>query len=159
MESLATAIIAGAVALVVAVLTPAVTSLRARRQEIDRLFDEAINALLLVQAARHISTGIDRRYHPGADEQFHDFLVRMSENSIEYFITETRRARGALVAVSMYVPEARGWVLSGWELTEEREDEQRHVIDARRHDALRSERLLRQSSRRVSCPPQARPND
>lgn len=145
MKTLAPAIIAAAVALVVAVLTPAVTSLRGRRQAIDLLFDQAIAALLLAQAARQISTGIARSYHPGSDEQYERFQVAMVEDSITHFVHQMRLARAALVTISRYVPETREWVSGGWELAEEREPEQRRVIESRRAAAKKSERLFRQS--------------
>src|SRR3954454_17848777 len=56
--SLTPAIIAASVALVVAVLTPLVTSLRTRRQAIHDRFDAALAALLMAQAARHTPTGM-----------------------------------------------------------------------------------------------------
>lgn len=135
--TLAPAIIAASVALVVAVLTPAVASLRARRQAINEKFDAAISALLMVQATRHVATGIDRQYHPGDDEEFRRFTVRMAEESISDFIAQTTAARAALAAISRYVPEVREWVTTAWELTEEREPEQRGVIELRRAPALK----------------------
>lgn len=119
--------------------------MRTRRQTVDAAFDAAVHALLLVQASRHISTGLERQLHPGPDQRFEDFRARMTEDSIEYFVAQMRHARASLVAITRYVPEARNWVLSGWELTEEREPEQRRVIEARRAAALQSERLFRAS--------------
>lgn len=137
------AIVAASVALIVAVLTPAATSLRARRQEVDQKFDAAISALLLVQATRHIASSIARQYHPGTDGEYRTFIVSMSESSITKFIEQTGNARAALAALSPYVPEVRQWITSGWELTEEREPEQRRIIEAGRPAAVKSERLFR----------------
>ena len=142
------AIIAASVSLVVsvvaAVLTPAVTSLRDRREAINMKFDAALQSLLLAQAARHIPSSIQRHYHRGDDEEFRLFTVRMSENSILRFIAETTQARAALAAISPYVPEAREWIKGRWELTEEQEPHQREVIERCRASALKSERLFRQ---------------
>lgn len=143
--TVAPAIIAASVALVVAVLTPAVTSLRARREAINAKFDVALSSLLLVQAARHVATSINREYHPGTDQEYSLFTVRMAENSISYFVDQTVEARTALAAISRYVPETRDWVTSGWELTEERELEQRRLVEPHRAPALKTERLIRQS--------------
>jgi hypothetical protein len=143
--TLAPAVIAASVALIVAVLTPAAASLRARRQAINEKFDAAISALLMVQATRHVATGIQRRYHPGDDKEYRRFTVRMAEESISEFIAQTAAARAALASISRYVPEVREWVTTAWELTEEREPEQRRLIELRRASALRTERLLRQS--------------
>jgi dsRNA-specific ribonuclease len=97
--TIAPAIIAAAVALVVAVLTPTVTSLRARRQAINDKFDEAIAALLLVQGARHIATSIARHYHPGTDQEYRAFTVKTAEDSISEFIKKTADARDTLAAL------------------------------------------------------------
>lgn len=147
--TIAPAIIAAAVSLVVsvmtAVLTPAVTSLRIRREAISARFDAAIEALLLVQAARQAPRSIDRRYHTGTDEEYRLFTIQMTENSILKFIEKTTAARSALAAISNYVPEVREWITSEWELTDEREPRQRQIIQGGRRQALRTERLFRQS--------------
>lgn len=150
--TLAPAIIAAAVSLVVSVLTafltPAVTSLRVRREEVNTKFDAAIEALLLVQAARQTATGMQRGSYPGTDEEYQLFILKMAENSISQFVEQTRQARFALAAISDYVPEAREWITSGWELTtQEREPEQRKIIEENRTGALKTERLFRQSKR------------
>lgn len=143
--ALVSAIIAASVALIVAVLTPAVTSLRARREAINGQFDAAVSALLLVQAARHIATGIDRKYHPGTDDEYREFKLKMVEDSISNFVQQTVAAREVLADLSRHVPEVRGWITSGWELTEQREPEQRQLLEERRAPALNTERLFRQS--------------
>ena len=151
--TLVPAIIAAAVSLLVSVLaaflTPAVTSLRARRESINKKFDAAIEALLLVQAARHTPMHIQRNYHPGTDEEHRLFTVQMAENSISEFIEQTTRARYALAAISNYVPEVREWITGGWELTQELEPRQRQIIEESRARALKSERLFRQSKRQI----------
>jgi succinate dehydrogenase hydrophobic anchor subunit len=65
MVQISAAVIAASVAIIVAFLTPAVTSLRARRQAINDKFDAAIAALLLVQAARHAASGTVDAIHTG----------------------------------------------------------------------------------------------
>jgi hypothetical protein len=149
--TLAPAIIAAAVSLVVSVLTvfltPAVTSLRVRREAINTKFDAAIEALLLVQAARHAPMTMQRGSYQGTDEEYRLFTLKMAENSLSQFIEQTTRARSALAAISNYVPEAREWITSGWELTQEREPEQREIIEENRTRALKTERLFRQSKR------------
>lgn len=153
--AIVSAIIAASVALVVAVLTPAVTFLRARREAINAKFDAAVAALLLVQAARHIATGIDRSYYPGTDEEYQRFKLKTSEASISNFVDQTVAARGALADLSRYVPEVRAWITSGWELAEERELEQRRLVEERRKSAMKTERLFRQSKTPAAPPTRA----
>lgn len=86
------AIIAASVAIVVAVLTPALSSLRAVERRSTLMFDAAASSLLLVQAARHVATGVERKYHPGSDEEYHRFTVGMAEKSISGFIDQTCRS-------------------------------------------------------------------
>lgn len=143
------ALIAASVALVVAGVTPAFSSLRARREGINQKFDEAISSLLLVQAARHIETNIERSYHPGTKEEHRQFELAMAEHAISRFVNQHVEARTALAAISRYVPEVRDWIIGGWELTQELEPEQRQIVEDRRSAALKSERLLRQSRRIV----------
>lgn len=155
--SITSATIAASVALIVAVLTPSVTSLRARREAISAKFDAAVSALLLVQAARHIATRIDRKYYPGTDEEYQQFNLKMAENSLSNFVEETVAARGVLADISRYVPEVRVWITDGWELTEERELEQRRLIETRRAPALKSERLFRQTKVPAASPSASAP--
>lgn len=58
MTQLSPAIIAAAVALMVAFITPAVTNLRARRQAVTDKFDTAVSALLILHAYRNTPTGL-----------------------------------------------------------------------------------------------------
>jgi hypothetical protein len=147
--TLAPAIIAAAVALVVsvvtAVLTPAVTSLRARREAISAKFDAALEALIHVQASRHIPKYSAPSYYPGTKEEYRDCTVKMAETSISHFIEQTVQAQATLASISRYVPEVRDWITSGWELAEEREPGQRQLIEERRLKAVRTERLFRAS--------------
>lgn len=149
--TLVPAIIAAAVSLVVSVLTafltPAVTSLRVRREAINAKFDAAIDALRLAQAARNAPRSMQRGFYPGTDEEYRLFTLKMAENSISRFIEQTAHARAALAAISNYVPEAREWITGEWELKEEREPEQRKIIEENRARALKTERLFRQSKR------------
>lgn len=149
--TLAPAIIAASVSLVISVLTafltPAVTSLRTRRESVNKKFDTAVDSLLLVQAARQAARSSARSYHSGNDEEYRLFNVQLSEKSITEFIDQTTQARYALAAVSIYVPEAREWITAGWELTQELEPRQRQIIEKSRGRAVKSERLFRQSER------------
>ena len=140
-------IVSASVALIVSVLTPAFTALQGRRDEIHAKFDRALSSLLTVQVARHIVTSIARSYHPGDDEQYRRFNVSMAEDSIRRFVEQTVRAREALSELAAYVPEVREWIAAGWELTEEREPEQRQQIELRRADAVKQERLIRSRRR------------
>lgn len=153
LSAITPAIISASVAIVVAVLAPAFTALQRRRDDVHARFDEALAALLTVQAARHIATGIARRYHPGNEDEYRRFQLVMSEDSIRHFVLQTVAAREALSKIAAYVPEARGWITAGWELTEEKEPEQRDLIERRRAQAVRTERLFR--SRGVVASPVA----
>lgn len=147
LSALTPAIISASVALVVSVLAPAFTALQRRRDDVHSRFDKALSSLLTVQAARHIATGIARDYHPGDDEEYRRFKLNMVEDSIRHFVQQTVAAREALSEIAAYVPEARSWVTAGWELTEEKEPEQRGLIERRRAEAVKTERLFR--SRKV----------
>lgn len=140
---LATAVIAATVALVVAILTPSLASLRQRRDALHGKFDDAIAAILRVQAARHIASSIDRRYHPGNDEEYRVFVLSMAETSINRFVEETAAARAALAEIASYVPEVGDWIQSGWELSEQNAPDQQRAIEAHRSSAVRSLRLIR----------------
>ena len=151
-------VVSASVAIVVAILTPAFVDLQRRRSLINDRFDCALSALLRVQASRHIANSIDQKYHPGTDEEWRAFNVRMTERTILTFVDETVSARNALVAIETYVPEVRSWVTSGWELQQGAEASQREVIQQARNSAVTSERLFR--SRRVtSVPPVARASE
>lgn len=150
LEAIVPAVIAASVAIVAAVLTPALSDLQRRRSDLHSRFDRAIASLLTVQAARHIASSITRGYHPGTDAEYRLFNVSMAENSIRGFVAETVKAREALSHLAQYVPEVRQWITTGWELTEENEPAQRATIERRRRDAIRSERLFR--DRRISTP-------
>lgn len=95
------AIITASVALLVgvaaAVLTPAVASLRARRQAIHDRFDAALAGLLLVQAARWSPTGM--REAPGGrtPEEHRALDLRMNEKGIEFYVERTALARLRLI--------------------------------------------------------------
>ncbi len=143
MVQVSTAILAAAVAVIVAFLTPAVTSLRARRDAVSAKFDTALAALLLVQAARNYPTGM---HHTRSDGSVHDNRAldqRLAEQCIEFFVSSTAAAKTALVAIEQYVPEIRGQLLSGWELPEAEEPVLRKMIEDRRAAAVNAERLFR----------------
>ena len=140
---LVAAIIAACVALVVAVLSPALESLRSRRQAIADKFDEAVAALLVSQTARHYPT------NPGAvgasweSEEFRQYSVRMQQTGLEYFWRKQEEARAALARLEPFVPELRRELTSQWEIPEERELNIRAMLAGRREEAIKSEKLLR----------------
>jgi hypothetical protein len=138
------AIIAASVAIIVAFLTPAVTSLRARRQAISDRFDAATAALLMVQAARQAASGMTQRPAGWTDEEHRAFNVRMHERSVEYYLDKTAEAKAALAALQEYVPEVRPQITGSWELREDGEPALKAAIERRRPTALKSERLFRQ---------------
>lgn len=146
---LVSAITAAAVALVVAILTPAMSSLRQRRDAVHAKFDNAVAAILRVQAARHIPSNIDHHYYPGDVTQHRAFVISVVEASINRFVEETTAARAALADIASYVPEIGDWIQSEWELSEENAQDQRRAIEARRSSAVRSVRLF-QSRRPIS---------
>jgi succinate dehydrogenase hydrophobic anchor subunit len=139
-----TASVAFIVGVVAAVLTPAATSLRARRQAIQDKFDAAIAALLLVQAARHAASGMAQRPAGWTDEEHREFNFRMHERSITYYLDKTAEAKAALAALQEYVPEVRPQITGSWELREADEPALKAAIEKRRGAALRSERVFRQ---------------
>jgi hypothetical protein len=138
------AIITASVALVVAFLTPTVTSLRARRQAVHDKFDSALAALLLVQAARHTPTGMQQTPAGWTPDEHRALDLRMNEKGIEFFVKSTAAAKVALVAIEQYVPEIRGRLTSGWELAEADEPAFRQAIEQRREAAVKAERLFQQ---------------
>ncbi|MFT4214231.1 MAG: hypothetical protein QM622_05585 [Microbacterium sp.] len=146
-SALVPVVVSASVALIVSVLTPAFTALQRRRDEIHAKFDRAQSSLLTVQAARHIATSIARNYYPDDDEQYRRFSASMAEDSIRRFVEPTVQARESLSELAAYVPEVREWITAGWELTEEREPEQRQQIELRRADAVNRERLIRSRRR------------
>jgi hypothetical protein len=144
------AIISASVALVVAILTPTVTSavasLRARRQAVDDKFDAAITALLRVQAARHFAAdtpgvGVRAKWPQDAQASFH---IELQQRGITHYIERTVEAREALAALDRYVPEIRPAITNDWELREQEEPRLGFAIESRRREALKSERLFRQ---------------
>ena len=94
-----TAVLAAAVAVIVAFLTPALTSLRARRDAVSAKFDAALAALLLVQAARHYPTGMHYTRSDGLAHDNHALDQRLAEQCIEFFVESTAAAKSALVAI------------------------------------------------------------
>lgn len=138
------AIIAASVAVVVSVLTPSVTSLRARRQAINERFDAGLAALLLVQAARWSPTSMSERPTDATDAEYRAFNVRVREKGIEHYIEKTADAKAALAALAQYVPEVRDQITREWELREADEPELRAAVERRRVETLQSERLFRQ---------------
>ncbi|MEG3633089.1 hypothetical protein [Micromonospora palythoicola] len=144
MVQISTAIISASVALVVAFLTPTVTSLRARRQAIHDKFDAALAALLLAQAARHTPTGMAKQPSGWTPDEHRELNLRMSEKGLEFFVDCTAQAKRALAGVDQYVPEIREHLTKAWELAEADEPALRAAIERRRAAAVKAERLFRQ---------------
>lgn len=148
------AIIAASVALVVAVLTPAITSLRARRQAIADLFDSAVSALLLAQTSRHYPSGglPPSQTASWGDQETRQFFIRMGQAGVERWLQNQEDARVALARLEPFIPEIRQEITQGWEIREDQEPTIRNLIDARRPQAIKSERLfrLRRAPREVS---------
>lgn len=137
------AFISAAVAITVAFLTPVFQSRRQRRDAVNAKFDTAIGSLLTVQAARHIASSIPGVNYPGSDEQRAEFERQTTERGVTRFIDLTGEARSALADIAPYVPQAREWVTSAWEIREDEEPEMRSIIEGARSAAIRSERLFR----------------
>lgn len=142
--AIAPAVIAASIAITVAFLTPAATSLRTRRAAINDKFDAALAALLLAQVARYSPRGMNDRPAGWTAEQHQVFNQRMSEKGVEHFIERTAEAKAALAAIEQYVPELRERLTRDWELLEADEPVLRAAIEARRPAAAHSERLFRQ---------------
>lgn len=140
---LVAAIISAAVAITVAFLTPVFHSWRQRRDTVSAKFDAAVGALLLVQIARYYASGVTDGVHPGTDAERSDFKRRVVEQGLSRFIDLTNAARASLADIAPYVPEAHGWITSGWEISETDAPGMRDVIDKARPAAIKTERLLR----------------
>lgn len=137
------AIIAASVAIVVAVLTPALTSWRVRRQAVADLFDDAVAALLLAQTSRHHPSGAPAHMPHWTEKDRREFSVRVEQSGVERWIQAQERARAALARLETFVPEIRQEVSGGWEIREEQEPVIRDLLEARRARAIKSERLFR----------------
>jgi len=129
---------------VAAVVTPAITSLRARRQAVHDKFDLAIAAMLLVQAARWSPTGMREAPAGRTPEEHRALDLWMNEKGIDFFVEKTAEAKVALVAIAQHVPEIRERLTSGWKLTEADEPVLLEAIEKRRKPAVEAERLFSQ---------------
>lgn len=139
-----TASVALVVAVLTAVLTPAVTSWRARRQAIADLFDDAGSALLIAQSSRfYPSGGPVFQTVNWTDEEKRQFITRMGQSGIERWLQAQEDARVALARLEPFLPEIRREITQQWEIREEQEPTIRKMIEARRHEAIKSERLFR----------------
>jgi hypothetical protein len=148
------AIIAASVAFVVAILTPTLTSWRARRQAVADLFDDAVTALLVAQTSRHYpGGGLAPAYTAKwTEEERHQFDVEIAQSGVRRYLQWQEDARVALARLEPFIPEVRQEVTEGWEIKEDNEPTIRKMIDARRHSAIKSERLFR-----LRRPPRALP--
>lgn len=140
-----TAVISAAVAIVIAVLTPALQSRQQRRDAVHAKFDAATAALLIVQAKRHVPNGMPAHglTYPGSDDQRIDYNRVTVERGVTDFIDATSSAKAALAEIAQYVPDAREWVTRAWEITEDDEPKMRATIERARAAAVRTERFLR----------------
>jgi hypothetical protein len=145
-----TASVALLVGVVAAVVTPATTSLRARRQAVHDKFDAALAANLLVQAARWSPTGMRESPAGRTPEEHRALDLRMNEKGIEFFVERMADAKVALVAIAEHVPEIRERLTTGWELTEADEPVLGAAIEKRRPAAVKAERLFRQRKPRLT---------
>lgn len=141
---LASAIMAASAALVVAVLTPSVTSLRARRQAINERFDAAVRSVLLAEAARDFPTRMEVTGTQLSADRFEEFLANFREKRLEYFVEKTMDATASLADLAVYLPNASREIARIWNLTAADGSELRAQLEHHRVDALRSERLFRQ---------------
>jgi len=125
-------------------LTPAVSSWRARRQAIADLFDDTTSAVLIAQTSRFRQAGgaVFETVDWGEKEK-QEFIVRMDQASIERWLQAQNDARVALSRIERFVPEIREQIANRWEIYEDQELVIRELIDARRDEAIRSERLFR----------------
>lgn len=138
-----TAVISAAVAITIAVLTPALQSRQQRRDAVHAKFDAATAALLMVQAMRHVPHGMPARLYPGTPTQFAEYNRAAVERGVTGFMSATSEAKAALAEIAQYVPEAREWVTRAWEITEADEPKMRETIEQARDAAVRTERFLR----------------
>lgn len=138
------AIIAASVSLVVAVMVPVLTSWRARRQAVADLFDAAISALLVAQTTRLYPSG--GAYFDTLDwsaDEKRQYVIRLQQMGLERWLQTQEEARLALSRLEPLVPEIRREITGQWEIREEQEPQLRRLLEMRRNDAIKSERLFR----------------
>lgn len=141
---MASAIIAASVSLIVAILTPVLTSWRARRQAVVDLFDSAVGALLVAQTTRlYPSNGPHFQTVSWSEDETRQYLTRLQQRGIDRWLETQEDARLALARLEPFVPELRNIISDKWEITSEQEPHLRWLLEARRRDAVKSERLLR----------------
>lgn len=80
---------------------------RFRREEIDRLFNEAMAAVVELQASRHIGSGIPAELLQGTAEQHAELRVEIARDAIKAFVASARETRLKLAAVYPYCPQVR----------------------------------------------------
>lgn len=144
-DGIVTAIISAAVAIIIAVLTPALQSRQQRRDAVHAKFDAATAALLIVQAKRHVPNGLPESglSYPGNGDQRSDYNRTTVERGVTDFLEATGSAKAALAEIAQYVPQARHWVTLTWEITEDDEQAMRDTIEQARPAAVKTERFLR----------------
>ncbi len=77
------------------------------------------------------------------DEEKRQFITRMGQSGIERWLQTQEDARVALARLEPFAPEIRQEITQGWEIREDQEPTIRNMIEARRHEAIKSERLFR----------------
>lgn len=110
---------------------------RSRREEIDRLFGEAMASVVGLQASRHIGSGIPQELLQGTTKQHEDLKLEIASESIKAFIQAARETRLKLAAVYPYCPEVRPYC-ERFEIPEYEVDELLDMLRAgrRKHGRL-----------------------
>lgn len=107
------------------------------------LFDSAASALLTAQASRRYATGPGFPTENWTKDEQRQFFVQLQQRGITRFVQAQEDARVALAKLEPYIPAIRGEVVEEWELRESRVSAVRDLIEARRRQAIKSERLFR----------------
>lgn len=90
-----------------AILTYLFAVRRSRREQIDRLFGEAMAGVVELQASRHIGSGIPPDLLQGTSDQHEQLRLEVTAQAIKSFIEAARETRAQLAAVYPYCPEVR----------------------------------------------------
>lgn len=121
-----------------AVITYLFTAHRGERERIDKLFNQAIAAVAMLQAARHYVSGVERiqglRLNPAQREEFE---IELRKEGVRRFDKRATECREALASVYPYCPAVWTYV----ERYEISEDEAHAVI------------VLLQTCQKASRPP------
>jgi hypothetical protein len=77
----------------------------------------------------------------------------MQQRGVEYFMERMTETKAVLAALEPYVPEIRDALTRQWEISEEQMPVMRAMIESRRREAIKSERLLGVRRPPASTPP------